>query len=163
MVINNFNDYTIYEDGTIKNKNSHILKCKHSRTGYLQVTLYNNHKKCTVYPHRLVAEHFIPNPDNLPQVNHKDGNKDNCNSYNLEWCTASDNIKHAYSNGLHKTNIHHNKIVIQIYNNKAINKFNSIREAERITGIDRSHIRKCCNMTSKTAGGYIWRFEGSDE
>jgi hypothetical protein len=56
------------------------------------------------YPlHRLVAEHFNPNPDNLPQVNHKDGNRYNNTASNLEWCSAKDNVKHAYSSGL-KTN-----------------------------------------------------------
>ena len=50
--------------------------------------------------HRLVAEHFIPNPDNLPQVNHKDGNRLNNAASNLEWCSARQNVKHAYASGL---------------------------------------------------------------
>jgi len=53
--------------------------------------------------HRLVAEHFIPNPDELPQVNHKDGNRYNNTVDNLEWCSSSHNVKHAYDTGL-KTN-----------------------------------------------------------
>src|SRR5699024_4725647 len=53
------------------------------------------------YPlHKLVAQHFIPNPDNLPQVNHKDGNRYNNSADNLEWCTSKQNVKHAYATGL---------------------------------------------------------------
>lgn len=160
-IISNFKNYTINTDGTIRNKNGKVIKCKHTKCGYLQATLYKDSKKFTVYPHRLVAEHFIPNPNNLPQVNHKDGNKDNCNDWNLEWSTVSDNIKHAYANGLHKPNINHNKHVIQISinTNEIINTFISVRDAERITDIDRSHIRKCCNGKANTAGGYIWKWE----
>jgi len=71
--------------------------------GYYRVTLSVDGKKTQKYVHRLLAEHFIPNPFLLPQVNHKDGNKLNCNLNNLEWVTARENVLHAYSNGL----IHH--------------------------------------------------------
>ena len=57
-------------------------------------------KQRTFYVHRLVAEAFLPNPEDLPQVNHIDGNPSNNNSKNLEWCTASHNIQHAYNTGL---------------------------------------------------------------
>lgn len=68
--------------------------------GYYRVTLAKNGKKTQRYLHRLLAQHFIPNPDNLPQVNHKDGNKLNCNIDNLEWVTIKDNVIHAYKHGL---------------------------------------------------------------
>lgn len=71
--------------------------------GYYRVTLAKNGRKVQKYLHRLLASHFIPNPDNLPQVNHKDGNKLNCSLDNLEWVTVKDNVIHAYQNGL----IHH--------------------------------------------------------
>lgn len=158
MVINNFPNYTISKDGIIRNKDGHIIKYKHSKSGYLQVCLYKDSKKYTVYPHILVAQHFIPNPDNLPQVNHKDGNKDNCCDWNLEWCTCSDNIKHAYDNGMHKPNIDHKKHVIQIADDGEI-EYYSVREAQRQTGIDRSHIRKCCNGKALSAGGYKWKWK----
>lgn len=59
---------------------------------YKQVVLYKNKKHKTVAVHRLVAEAFIPNPDNLPQVNHKDENPSNNNVNNLEWCTCKYNM-----------------------------------------------------------------------
>lgn len=73
--------------------------------GYYRITLAKNGKRKQKYLHRLLAEYFIPNPLNLPQVNHKDGNKLNCSLDNLEWTTIRDNIIHAYKHGL----IHHVK------------------------------------------------------
>lgn len=68
--------------------------------GYYRITLAKNGKKRQVYLHRLMAEYFIPNPLNLPQVNHKDGNKLNCSLDNLEWVSVQENVIHAYKNGL---------------------------------------------------------------
>lgn len=74
-----------------------------AQNGYYRITLCKNGNKKQVYLHRLIAEYFIPNPLNLPQVNHKDGNKQNCAVDNLEWVTVQDNVIHAYKHGL----IHH--------------------------------------------------------
>ena len=66
---------------------------------YAMIKLSNGKQKnCRV--HRLVAEHFLPNPDNMKEVNHKDGNKDNNHVSNLEWCTRSHNVKHSFDTGL---------------------------------------------------------------
>lgn len=70
--------------------------------GYLRVYLRKDKKSFPKFIHRLVAETFIPNPNNLPQVNHIDGNKLNNCVENLEWCTGSYNIKHALTVGLSK-------------------------------------------------------------
>ena len=101
--INNYDDYFVSNYGRIKSlkgKNERILKITHNNFGYAQVCLSKNNKSKTFRLNRLVAEHFISNPDNLPQVNHIDGNKDNNNVNNLEWCTASYNTKHAFDNNL---------------------------------------------------------------
>lgn len=73
-----------------------IMKANISNTGYCSVTLYGNGITWKIAVHRLVAFHFLSNPNNLPCVNHKDGNPLNNNVSNLEWCSYSENIKHAF-------------------------------------------------------------------
>jgi len=94
------------------------IKAIHKVRGYMQVALSINKKHTCFKVHRLVAEAFIINHDNKPQVNHKDGNKLNNSVYNLEWVTSSENQKHAYDNGLkvpHIGALHQNsKIVLNI-------------------------------------------------
>lgn len=110
-VIEGFEDYFIYPDGTVKSIKSDgryggcrelsVMKPFLNKQGYLCVNLIDNLcKQKQVKVHRLVATHYIPNPHNLPQVNHKDGNKMNPHKDNLEWCTAKQNISHACVNGL---------------------------------------------------------------
>ena len=71
------------------------LQPRPNKKGYLRVCLSKNKKKKDLYVHRLVAEAFIPNPENLPEVNHKDGDKTNNNDWNLEWTTHKNNQQHA--------------------------------------------------------------------
>ena len=75
-------------------RRSHILKANNIHNGYQQVKFSIDGIKSQPLVHRLVAKTFIPNPLNLPQVNHKDGNPANNQVDNLEWCTASENCKH---------------------------------------------------------------------
>ncbi len=142
-------------------------------SGYQFVQLYKNNKYKNLMVHRLVAQAFIPNVNNKPQINHIDGNKLNNNVTNLEWITKSENEKHAWNAGLkqcteklkettRKTN--------KEYKSKPINQLdlqgNYIRtwlnahEASRLLGIDRSTISQCCTggRRNKTAGGYKWCF-----
>lgn len=79
-----------------------ILNCSLSNDGYCKADLWKNKKRKTYRIHRLVSFEFIENPLNKPQVNHIDGNKINNHVDNLEWCTCSENIKHAYKTGLKK-------------------------------------------------------------
>ena len=92
------NKYLVFENGVIFNLCSKELKGIIDNSGYREVTIDNKQKLV----HRIVAERFIPNPENKPCVNHKDGNKLNNDISNLEWCTYSENTKHAYENGLEK-------------------------------------------------------------
>lgn len=99
--INGYDNYIIDENGIITNTDTNkILNGSIGENGYKYYRLSKNHKTKMFYAHRLVAETFIPNPNNLPVVNHKDGNKLNNNINNLEWCTYSENSKHAHSSNL---------------------------------------------------------------
>lgn len=87
-------DYKVYEDGTIisvKGRNERVLKPRLHNHNYYKVCLRINNKNCDWLVHRLVATLFIPNPDNLPQVDHIDGDKTNNAASNLRWVTAYDN------------------------------------------------------------------------
>lgn len=91
-------DYEITIDGKIINKETgHTLKPQPNGKGYLRVSI----SKKLVFVHRLVAEKYVPNPNNLPQVNHKDGNKLNNHANNLEWVSNQENRTHAVVSGLH--------------------------------------------------------------
>jgi len=97
--------FEVWEDGVVykfdKNSNSKTIVNSFgtSRNGkYLAFTFMKNRKQETIYIHRLVAQAFIPNPLNKPQVNHKDGNTRNNHATNLEWCTNAENMRHAFDN-----------------------------------------------------------------
>ncbi|MBQ6004894.1 MAG: NUMOD4 motif-containing HNH endonuclease [Selenomonadaceae bacterium] len=86
-----------------------IIKPDIIHTGYLRVTLYKDGKTKSYYVHVLVAKAFIPNPENKPCVNHRDGNKQNNAIDNLEWVTQSENARHAYETGLRKSGCEHGR------------------------------------------------------
>ena len=99
--LDKFSNYEISSLGDIRNiKTQRILKYGCSSKGYLRTTLRHEGNTVTVAAHRLVAETYIANPNNLPQVNHIDGNKLNNDVSNLEWISCRDNIIHSFNNGL---------------------------------------------------------------
>lgn len=100
--------YMITSDGlvlSIRNAGIKFIKGQIDKDGYLRVTLRLNGKPRYLSVHRLIAEAFIPNPDNKPQVNHKDGVKSHNYVDNLEWATVKENIVHAWSHGLAKSKL----------------------------------------------------------
>lgn len=94
--------YLVFSDGTVVNKFGRKLKWIKSDNNYQQICLMINKKRHPMYVHRLVAQLFIENPDNKPQVNHKNGIKTDNSVDNLEWATSQENIRHAYRIGLKK-------------------------------------------------------------
>lgn len=93
-------DYNISNSGRISNSKGDILKPYTINSGYLAIKLSIENNRHHFLIHRLVAEHFIPNPENKPEVNHKDGNKLNNWSWNLEWNSRNENMQHAADSGL---------------------------------------------------------------
>lgn len=89
-------EYKIYDDGTVIGKRGVPLIPWKSKGGYLLVNLCIDGHKSHHLLHRLVAQTYLPNPNNLPQINHKDGDKLNNKVENLEWCSQSDNMKHSF-------------------------------------------------------------------
>lgn len=92
----------ITSDGVVYSRLGRRLNLQMSKNGYLRVELHENGAAKKHLVHRLVATHFVPNPDGRPQVNHIDGVKTNNDASNLEWVTQSQNQIHAYETGLQK-------------------------------------------------------------
>lgn len=134
------------------------LKPKLEKNGYLRICLSKNSLKNYYNIHRLVAEAFIPNPNNFPIINHKDENRSNNNVNNLEWCTYKynnnyGNIKVKMSNSALKR-----KVQQYDKNMNLLNTYISIKEASIKTNSNRRYISQCCKNTTLTCNGYYWRY-----
>ena len=160
--INGYENYEVSTAGNVRNKRTgRILKPAKNR-GYLQVGLYNeNGKHKTFYIHRLVAIAFIPNPDNLPEVNHINENKEDNSVDNLEWISHKNNMSHgtrgerqgkAFKKTLKEKKINYKKV----YCVELDQEFDSITEAQEATGA--WNINRCCQGKQETAGGYHWKY-----
>lgn len=149
--------------GNNKTRKEKILK-QHNIRGYIRVVLYKDGHRKPLLVHRLVAESFIPNPQGLETVNHKDEVKTNNTVSNLEWMSIKDNINYGTRNKrISKSNTNNPKISKQIQmldkqTGELLATFPSLAEAERVTGIAHQSIFQCCNGKRKSAGGYIWRY-----
>lgn len=160
---------TIFKNNVVEKKKYKSIKQYLQNSGYLKLTLRKNNKQYNKTVHRLVAEAFIPNPDNKLQVNHIDGDKQNNNVNNLEWCTKSENMKHAFKTGLSKAyslgrygsaSVKAKKVyMIDKNTDEIIKKFDAIIEATHYIGKEKScHIVSCCKGKIKTAYGYKWKY-----
>lgn len=156
------NNYLVSDDGRIKSKRfNKILTPKKNWDGYLRIQIWKDNKNRFVSWHRIIAETYVPNPENKPFINHKNGNKQDNRAENLEWCTQQENIIHAWKTGLSKSHNNDKKLskpVIQLdlFDN-VIGKYPSMMEAERQTGINHSNICYACKHLS-VSKGYKWRY-----
>lgn len=158
--------YQVSDLGRVKsllNGRERVLVGRKNKDGYLLVSLCKdgNAKKC--YVHRLVAEAFIPNPDNLPQVNHRDECKSNNVVSNLEYCDRKYNNNYGTrTERSAKARTNHpntSKTVFQYTKDGSLVRlYPSTMEAVRRTGYDKGYISQCCLGKRKQAYGYIWSY-----
>ncbi len=163
--------YQVSDLGRVKSLNYRhkntemVLKPQVTGKGYLRVQLHKNGIFKSFFAHRLVAEAFIPNPNNLLEINHKNEIKTDNNVENLEWCDAKHNANYGTRNNKiamskigHKCN--HSRPV-ECYDKKMnlISTFESSYDAMRKTGVNADNIRRCCRNEKyrHTAGGFIWK------
>lgn len=143
---------------------NNMLKQDKNESG-LYVMLRNKGNDKKVLVHRLVGEAFVFNHENKTEINHKDGNRWNNRTVNLEWVTSSENALHAHHKLKREYTAygenHSNSKTVSQYNknNKLINIYGSVNEAGRQLNIEFSNIAKCARGKRKTAGGFVWRYE----
>lgn len=172
-VIKDFLDYSISNQGRVKSHKNGltlIMQNKLIPSGYEQISFSQKNKKFYRYVHRLVAEAFIANPQNLPWVNHIDGNKTNNHVNNLEWVVPSENSKHAFKYGLSRINDQQRNAFIArtrsllsrrveqlTANGQIIRTWDNACEAQKELGFDRSNIAEACRK-GLVRYGYRWRY-----
>lgn len=166
--------YVEGKNGSLRFQKGVLMNLQESKKGYLVVILHKHGLFYQKQVHRLVAEAFIKNPYDLPQVNHKDTNKHNNCVENLEWITNYDNMQHAIEHNcyhdftekqlssvkknLEFANIKRRIPVAKCDNNwNIIDKYESIISAAKINNLSDSHISQCCNGKRKSCGGYKWK------
>lgn len=172
--------YKVSNLGRVKNINyrntgrERLMKPSETKSGYLTVGLYKNEKMKTCRVHRLVAEAFLPNPENLPHINHKDEDKTNnfvfLNEYgsvdkeksNLEWKSPKDNCNHGTRNeriSKAMTNGKLSKRVLQLsLSGDLIKEWESTRECGR-NGFCQGAVSDCCRGKLKTYKGFRWEYK----
>ena len=161
--IKDFPKYKVDENGNVysyQRKKIIKLKYKEDKDGYLEVGLWKNGKKYCKRVHRIVAETFIPNYENKPQIDHINRDKKDNRVSNLRWATCKENSQHAVDIGL-STYTHCEKAVLQIdlSTGCVIREFKSLQEAETITKVARQNISKVARGLRTKAGNFGWQYK----
>ena len=152
----------IYKDGRKHLYKEKILKPSNDKDGYLLVGLYKNRKMKTFKVHRIVCLAFLENPDNLPQINHKNEIKTDNRVENLEWITPKENTNYGTHNervSKTKKGIGSKPIIQLDLQGNFIKEFNSATTASEELNIKNTNICMCCKGKMKTAKGYKWVYK----
>ena len=160
--------HLMYDDGRAYFYPEKVIKNQRVSTGYRCVTLYGVNGRRQHYVHRLVAIAFIPNLNAANDINHIDGCKTNNIASNLEWCSRSENIKHAYDMGLNR--VHMDEAIIACSRpvlqytprGEFVAEYASASKAAKANGYNQTQISKYCRKENKrhiTYKGYIWRYK----
>ena len=154
-VIRDYDNYEVSDEGEVRNrKTGRVLKTGYASSGYRKVNLSTGNVVKNALVHRLVADNFLPNPGNKNVVNHIDGDKSNNRLANLEWCTAGENIKHAFDNSL---NYRPDTSGVPRRRTRIVEidaGFDSISDCARFLNTPTSNVSACLSGRSKTCCGY---------
>ena len=159
-------NYLVSNTGRVRRRTSNKDRSTRDRDGYPSVDLYSCGERKTKRVHRLVAETFLPNPDNKSEVNHIDGNKHNNNVSNLEWVTPKENCEHAWQSGLArpsygmrgKHNPNSGRKGKQIRIVETGETFNTLKECEEAINGNNRHINDCLRGRQRTHRGYHFEY-----
>jgi len=148
-----------FTNGRLDFEKERILKpYKDGGKNYFIIRLSKNGKSKLYQVHRLVAQAFIPNPDDLPIVNHKDENKENNRANNLEWCTQKYNVNYGNTRNKMSKSAFKRKVSKYDIDMNLLCTYNSIKEASEINNINRRIIFECCRFKDLSYKKCYWRY-----
>jgi len=156
--------YQVSNLGRVRNADGHVHTPKKHNKGYYHVHLSDGHDKIKAkLVHRLVAEAFIPNPNNYPCVNHINEHKTDNRAENLEWCTHSVNMLKHFEICPRKVSLKHNCLIEQIdKEGNLVRTWSNIAEVHREMGYHNTSLKECCEGKRHKAYGYKWHYANKD-
>lgn len=163
-VICDFPNYMVSNMGNVYSiKHKKVMSLKDNSCGYLTLSLYKDRKSTHQYVHRLVAEAFIPNPENKPCIDHLNCVRSDNRVENLRWATYKENCNNPktiekYKQWVGGKNGNSKSVIQYTKNGELVRKWDCITDVKKELGICGSHIGKCCKRLRKSAGGYKWEY-----
>lgn len=170
-VISKFPNYSVSNLGNVMNTKTGRIMRLNIKCGYSKVHLLNEKERKSIFVHRLVATYFIENPENKPEVNHKNKNRIDNRVENLEWLTKPENLQHKSIGLVYKTNRNKPILRIDISSRNILEKYESIDEAgiwvlnngyTKTSHNGRNSIGNCLNGLSNSAYGFKWEYIKND-